>query len=155
MSFNLRKLRPITLIVLDGVGYNENPKGNAVISAKTPNFDLYRKKYPHCLLDASGESVGLPPGFQGSSEAGHLSMGAGRIIKQELLRINDKLIDVPIYNHNSLTGRVSISNGHNFLTMKNKSSSNPPGVKDHFSASVLINYKWRSFFFLFLHTMVQ
>ena len=97
MSFNLRKLRPITLIVLDGVGYNENPKGNAVMSAKTPNFDLYRKKHPHCLLDASGESVGLPPGFQGSSEVGHLSMGAGRIIKQELLRINDKLIDGSLF----------------------------------------------------------
>jgi len=90
-------LRPITLIVLDGVGYNENPKGNAVMSAKTPNFDLYRKKYPHCLLDASGESVGLPPGFQGSSEVGHLSMGAGRVIKQELLRINDKLIDGSLF----------------------------------------------------------
>ena len=77
-------LKPVTLIVLDGVGHNENPKGNAVQSAHTPNLDFYKKNYPWTLLDASGESVGLPPGFQGSSEVGHLSMGAGRIVIQEL-----------------------------------------------------------------------
>ncbi len=97
-------LKPITLIVLDGVGHNENPKGNAVLSAHTPNLDFYKKNYPWTLLDASGESVGLPPGFQGSSEVGHLSMGAGRIVIQELKRINDQLVDgslfkSPVWNH--------------------------------------------------------
>ena len=93
----MKTIRPTVLIVLDGVGYNSNPKGNAVISANTPTFDFYRKKYPKCLLNASGESVGLPPGFQGSSEVGHLSMGVGRIIKQELLKINEQLVDGSLY----------------------------------------------------------
>lgn len=67
------------------------------MAADTPNFDTYRKKFPRCLLDASGEAVGLPPGFQGSSEVGHLSMGAGRVITQELLRINDQLTDGSLF----------------------------------------------------------
>ena len=91
-------MKPVILIVLDGVGYNENPRGNAVMAAHTPNFDFYRKKYPRCLLEASGEAVGLPPGFQGSSEVGHLSMGAGRVITQELLRINDQLTDGSLFS---------------------------------------------------------
>ena len=97
-------MKPVILIVLDGVGHNENPKGNAVLAAHTPNLDAYKEKYPWILLDASGEAVGLPPGFQGSSEVGHLSMGAGRIIVQELKRINDQLVDgslfkSPVWNH--------------------------------------------------------
>lgn len=84
-------MRPVFLIVMDGVGHGESVKGNAVIAASTPNIDSYRKKYPSALLDASGEAVGLPAGYQGSSEVGHLSMGAGRIIEQELKRIDDGL----------------------------------------------------------------
>ena len=91
------KKSPVVLIVLDGVGYNENPKGNAVLAANTPNLDSYYKKYPRTLLDASGEAVGLPAGFQGSSEVGHLSMGAGRIVEQELKRINEKLEDGSLF----------------------------------------------------------
>ena len=91
------KKSPIVLIVLDGVGDNKNPKGNAVLAANTPNLDSYYKKYPWTLLDASGEAVGLPAGFQGSSEVGHLSMGAGRIVEQELKRINDKLEDGSLF----------------------------------------------------------
>ncbi len=90
-------MQPVVLIVMDGVGHNENPRGNAVAAAHTPNLDRYRESYPWCLLDASGEAVGLPPGFQGSSEVGHLSMGAGRIIEQELKRINDQLTDGSLY----------------------------------------------------------
>ncbi len=80
------KNRPIVLIIRDGWGYNENPKGNAVMAARTPNMDSYKEKYPWCLLDASGEPVGLPDGYQGSSEVGHLNMGAGRIVIQEMTR---------------------------------------------------------------------
>ena len=90
-------MKPIVLIVLDGVGHNENPRGNAVLAAHTPNLDSYREQYPWTLLKASGEAVGLPEGFQGSSEVGHLSMGAGRIIVQELKRINDQLTDGTLF----------------------------------------------------------
>ena len=90
-------IKPVVLIVLDGVGHNENPEGNAVLAAHTPNFDLFKAKYPWTLLEASGEAVGLPPGFQGSSEVGHLSMGAGRVIIQELQQINDRLTDGKLF----------------------------------------------------------
>ncbi|MDO9547933.1 MAG: 2,3-bisphosphoglycerate-independent phosphoglycerate mutase [Candidatus Marinimicrobia bacterium] len=84
-------MRPVAIIIRDGCGYSENPKGNAVMAAKTPNIDLYKNKYPWTLLDCSGEAVGLPEGYQGSSEVGHLNMGAGRIVIQELKRIDDGL----------------------------------------------------------------
>ncbi|MFH2024702.1 MAG: 2,3-bisphosphoglycerate-independent phosphoglycerate mutase, partial [bacterium] len=84
-------MRPVAIIIRDGWGYSENPRGNAVMAAKTPNIDLYKNKYPWTLLDCSGEAVGLPEGYQGSSEVGHLNMGAGRIVIQELKRIDDGL----------------------------------------------------------------
>ncbi len=90
-------MKPVVLIVLDGVGYTEKSEGNAVLAANTPNLDQYRNTYPRSILGASGEAVGLPAGFQGSSEVGHLSMGAGRVVIQELKRINDKLESGEIY----------------------------------------------------------
>ncbi len=84
-------MRPVCLIIRDGWGYSETEKGNAVMAAKTPNIDFYKKNYPWTLLDCSGEPVGLPAGYQGSSEVGHLNMGAGRIVIQELKRIDDGL----------------------------------------------------------------
>lgn len=90
-------MRPVCLIVRDGWGYNENPKGNAVMAAHTPNVDSYKKKYPWMLIETSGEAVGLPAGFQGSSEVGHLNMGAGRIVIQELKRIDKGFIDGSIF----------------------------------------------------------
>jgi 2,3-bisphosphoglycerate-independent phosphoglycerate mutase len=86
-------IRPVCVIVRDGWGYNENPKGNAILAARTPNLDAYLKSFPWTLLEASGEAVGLPEGYQGSSEVGHLNMGAGRIVVQELKRIDDALRD--------------------------------------------------------------
>ncbi len=82
-------MRPVCVIVRDGWGYNENPLGNAVLAANTPNIDSYKEKYPWALIKTSGEAVGLPEGFQGSSEVGHLNMGAGRVVVQELKRIDE------------------------------------------------------------------
>ena len=90
-------MRPIAIIIRDGWGYNENPKGNAVLAAKTPNIDSYKQKYPWTLLKCSGEAVGLPEGYQGSSEVGHLNMGAGRVVIQELKRIDDGLSDGSLF----------------------------------------------------------
>jgi len=84
-------MKPVCLIIRDGYGHNENPKGNAVLAAHTPNGDKYLETYPWTLLEAAGEPVGLPRGYQGSSEVGHLNMGAGRIVIQELKRIDDGL----------------------------------------------------------------
>jgi len=82
---------------MDGVGFTQRTEGNAVLVARTPNLDHYRQTYPRSILGASGEAVGLPAGFQGSSEVGHLSMGAGRVVTQELKRINDQLESGQIY----------------------------------------------------------
>ena len=69
-------MRPVALIIRDGWGVNDRKDGNAAAAAKTPNIDRIRAEYPHCLLDCCGEAVGLPDGYQGSSEVGHLNMGA-------------------------------------------------------------------------------
>lgn len=83
--------RPVALIIRDGWGLREDTDGNAVAAADTPNTDSYKEKYPWTILNCSGEAVGLPDGYQGSSEVGHLNMGAGRIVVQELKRIDDGL----------------------------------------------------------------
>ena len=84
-------MRPVVLVIRDGWGVNERHEGNSVIAAKTPVIDQIGARFPHCLLDCCGEAVGLPDGYQGSSEVGHLNMGAGRIVVQELKRIDDGL----------------------------------------------------------------
>ncbi|MCX6767637.1 MAG: 2,3-bisphosphoglycerate-independent phosphoglycerate mutase [Candidatus Micrarchaeota archaeon] len=86
-------VRPVVLIVMDGWGVSTRKKGNAIAAAKTPRFNSLWKKYPHTFLCASGECVGLPKGSQGSSEVGHLNMGAGRIVRQSLGRINKAIED--------------------------------------------------------------
>lgn len=83
--------RPVLLIVRDGWGIRDEAEGNAVLAADTPNMDGFGRNYPRTLLECSGEAVGLPEGYQGSSEVGHLNMGAGRVVIQELKRINDSL----------------------------------------------------------------
>jgi 2,3-bisphosphoglycerate-independent phosphoglycerate mutase len=75
-------------VILDGWGLAPPGPGNAVSLARTPVFDSLWERYPHTTLDASGESVGLPPGQQGNSEVGHLTIGAGRVVYQDLMRIN-------------------------------------------------------------------
>ena len=83
--------KPVVLIIRDGWGLNDKTEGNAVLAAHTPNMDAYKKGYPWTILDCAGEPVGLPDGYQGSSEVGHLNMGAGRIVIQELKRIDKEL----------------------------------------------------------------
>jgi 2,3-bisphosphoglycerate-independent phosphoglycerate mutase len=86
--------RPACLIIRDGWGHREEKDGNAVLAAKTPFISsLLADKDKWTLLEAAGEPVGLPDGYQGSSEVGHLNMGAGRIVIQELKRIDDGLRD--------------------------------------------------------------
>jgi len=86
-------MRPVCLIIRDGWGHREDPRGNAVLAAKTPTMDGLLARHPWTLLEASGEPVGLPGGYQGSSEVGHLNMGAGRVVIQELKRLDDGLSD--------------------------------------------------------------
>lgn len=79
---------PACLIIMDGFGLAPDGPGNAISIAKKPNLDKYFSENKMCTLDASGEAVGLPAGQMGNSEVGHLNIGAGRIVDQELTRIN-------------------------------------------------------------------
>jgi 2,3-bisphosphoglycerate-independent phosphoglycerate mutase len=94
--------RPIVLCVLDGWGIAPDGPGNAVTRAKTPRLDRLFARYPHAKLDASGRAVGLPDGVMGNSEVGHLTMGAGYIQYQELVRINDAIDDGSFFENTAL-----------------------------------------------------
>jgi len=94
-----RPKKQIALIVLDGWGYREETKDNAIASAKKPFFDSLWCDYPHSLLQASGPAVGLPEGQMGNSEVGHTTIGAGKVIDTELVRIT-KAIETGEFNKN-------------------------------------------------------
>ncbi|MDF3077450.1 MAG: 2,3-bisphosphoglycerate-independent phosphoglycerate mutase [Sphingobacteriaceae bacterium] len=81
------------LLILDGWGFGKNDSSNAVLAAKTPFFDTLLSNYPTSKLEASGEAVGLPAGQMGNSEVGHMNLGAGRVVYQELGRINKAVAD--------------------------------------------------------------
>jgi 2,3-bisphosphoglycerate-independent phosphoglycerate mutase len=83
----MQRRRPVMLIILDGWGWRDDPRDNAVRQAKTPNFDRLWQTGPHGFLHTSGKDVGLPEGQMGNSEVGHLNIGAGRVVIQELPRI--------------------------------------------------------------------
>jgi len=86
-------IRPVMLVILDGFGWREDSADNAVRLAKTPAFSGLWRSCPHSFLQASGRDVGLPEGQMGNSEVGHLNIGAGRVVKQELVRIGDAVHD--------------------------------------------------------------
>ncbi|MCZ7385181.1 MAG: 2,3-bisphosphoglycerate-independent phosphoglycerate mutase [Candidatus Methanoperedens sp.] len=96
------KKRPLLLMILDGYGLRENKEGNAIASAKTPNLDRLFSTYPHTALDASGEAVGLPEGQMGNSEVGHLNMGAGRIVYQDLTKITKSIREGDFFRNKTL-----------------------------------------------------
>lgn len=83
----------VVLLILDSFGWKKADKYNAVTLAKKKNFDALWAKYPHALLRASGDSVGLPKGQMGTSEANHLIIGSGRIVYQNLAKINRGIAD--------------------------------------------------------------
>lgn len=85
------KKQPVLLIILDGLGVNPSRAYNAWALAKTPHLDHYFAAWPHTVLQASGEAVGLPDGQFGNSEVGHMTLGAGRLLKQELPRISQAI----------------------------------------------------------------
>jgi 2,3-bisphosphoglycerate-independent phosphoglycerate mutase len=87
----MQKYRPVMLAILDGWGWREDPADNAVLQARTPVFNRLWATCPHALLRTSGKDVGLPQGQMGNSEVGHLNIGAGRVVMQDLPRISDAI----------------------------------------------------------------
>ena len=105
--------RPTLLIILDGFGINPDPAHNAVVLASTPNFDRYFAEYPLTTLEASGRGVGLPAGQMGNSEVGHMTIGSGSIVKQDLVRIDDAIEDGSFFENPALLGTVQASRAAN------------------------------------------
>ena len=95
----MAKPKPLALIILDGFGCRDKAEGNAVKAARKPNFDRYHQSFSTTTLGASGESVGLPDGQMGNSEVGHLNLGAGRIVYQDLTRITKSIRDGDFYTN--------------------------------------------------------
>ena len=93
---------PVVLVILDGWGYREPTDGNAIAAAETPVMDSLWAAYPHTLIRTSGKAVGLPEGQMGNSEVGHLNIGAGRVVPQELVRISDAVEDGTLKQNNAL-----------------------------------------------------
>lgn len=96
------KKTPYAIIIRDGWGFNPDYKWNAIYESSTPNHDRYLREYPACLISASGEAVGLPPQNQGSSEVGHLNMGAGRVVYQSLVRITNEIENGNFYQNEDM-----------------------------------------------------
>ena len=98
--------KPVVLMILDGYGLNSSTEGNGVALAKTPVMDKLMAEYPYVKGYASGLAVGLPDGQMGNSEVGHLNMGAGRIVYQELTRITKSIEDGDFFENTELLGAI-------------------------------------------------
>ncbi|MFK0570568.1 2,3-bisphosphoglycerate-independent phosphoglycerate mutase [Endozoicomonas sp.] len=100
------KRTPTALIILDGYGHREEKESNAILAAKTPVMDRLWKDNPHSFVSGSGMDVGLPDGQMGNSEVGHMNLGAGRIVYQELTRITKAIKDGDFYENDVITAVV-------------------------------------------------
>ena len=98
-----REHQLVALVILDGWGCAPAGPGNAVELAETPNFDRLWRTFPHTTLEASGRAVGLPPGQMGNSEVGHLTIGSGRVLFQDLMRVNKAIEDGSFFENPALT----------------------------------------------------
>ncbi|NTW04631.1 MAG: 2,3-bisphosphoglycerate-independent phosphoglycerate mutase [Peptococcaceae bacterium] len=104
---------PLTLIILDGWGIAQPGEGNAISLANTPNMDGFVAKYPHTELSCSGEDVGLPGGQMGNSEVGHLNMGSGRVVYQELTRISKAVREGDFFTNRQLLSAIENAKKNN------------------------------------------
>ncbi|MBN1263144.1 MAG: 2,3-bisphosphoglycerate-independent phosphoglycerate mutase [Candidatus Pacebacteria bacterium] len=126
----MAKNRKLLLIILDGWGYRKEKKGNAILAAKTPHFDRLWQKYPHALLQASGEAVGLPAGQMGTSEVNHMTIGAGRVIFQDLVKINRAIKDGSLETNQAVLAALEHVK-KNRSTLHLQGLVSPGGVHSH------------------------
>lgn len=102
------KNKPVALVILDGFGYRNDPLYNAIQQARTPHLDFLYATYPHTLLTASGQAVGLLPNFMGNSEVGHLTIGSGRVIPQPITRLHNAIADGSFFTNDALTNALAL-----------------------------------------------
>jgi len=100
---------PVLLLILDGFGYREETDSNAILAAHKPNWDAFWRDYPHTLINASEKYVGLPTGQMGNSEVGHLNIGAGRVIYQDLSRVDVAIEDGSFFTNPALCEAIAIT----------------------------------------------
>lgn len=127
---NETRKRPTVLVVLDGWGYREASKDNAIANADTPVWDRLWREAPHTLVSSSGRDVGLPAGQMGNSEVGHMSLGSGRVVYQNITRIDKAIEDGSFFDNPVYTGGVdsAVKNGGAVHVMGLLS---PGGVHSH------------------------
>lgn len=102
----MSRRKPVLLCILDGFALREEITGNAVAQAKKPNFDRFWNQFPHTTLQASGNAVGLPEGQMGNSEVGHLNIGAGRVVYQDLTRVTKSIEEGSFYNNETFLSAI-------------------------------------------------
>lgn len=131
-------IKPVVLIILDGFGLAPPSSGNAISLARTPHWDSYLKHYPNGALIASGESVGLPTNEVGNTEVGHLTLGAGRVIFQDLKRINIAIEKGTFYDNKALVAAAAHAkkNNSNFHIMGLVSTGKVHSSIEHLNALI-------------------
>lgn len=127
---------PHVLMILDGFGHREDDKDNAIAAADMPNLDKIYQQYPHGLISASGEDVGLPDGQFGNSEVGHMNLGAGRVLYQDSTRISSEVANREFYKNEALVNAVKAANelGGNVHIMGLLSDGGVHSHQDHIEA---------------------
>ena len=130
--------KPMVLMILDGYGYREDQQDNAIFSAKTPVMDGLWAKRPHTLIDASGLEVGLPDRQMGNSEVGHVNLGAGRIVYQDLTRLDVEIKERAFFSNPVLTRAVdtAVASGNAVHIMGLLSAGGVHSHEDHILAMV-------------------
>ena len=121
---------PVLLLILDGFGYREDTDSNAILAAHKPNWDGFWHDYPHTLINASEKFVGLPSGQMGNSEVGHLNIGAGRVVYQDLSRVDVAIEDGSFFTNPALCEAVAVAR-HNHSALHIMGLLSPGGVHSH------------------------
>src|SRR5690348_9183463 len=122
--------KPAVLCVLDGWGWRDDGSDNAIAQARHPNFERMIRECPHALLSTSGRAVGLPEGQMGNSEVGHANIGAGRLVMQDLPRIDEAMREGKLGNRPALQQLIaSAKNAHGTVHLMGLMS--PGGVHSH------------------------
>lgn len=99
-------MKPVVVLIRDGWGFREESELNGVVKGDTPYTDYLMENYPNTIIDAAGLAVGLPEGYQGNSEVGHMTIGAGRVLYQSLVRINKTIEDESFFSNETLLGAI-------------------------------------------------
>lgn len=123
-------MKKVIVIILDGWGLRSAEEGNAIRMAKTPNFEKFWLKFPHAVLQASGEAVGLPEGQMGTSEVNHMTIGAGKVLFQDLVRINRSIKDKSFFRNKAIIAAFEHVKKHQ-STLHIKGLISPGGVHSH------------------------